>query len=81
MDYLRKIDTIIEILSINNMDFEIEKIKNLRQSSFTSTELLLSVGYELNRMIKNPVIKSIIGNEVKDLIRYCERIGLYIDKV
>ncbi|WP_434574787.1 hypothetical protein [Riemerella anatipestifer] len=80
MDYLKKIDRIVEILSANNRNVEAGRIQDLRQAAFTVTELLLSVGYELSRMVKTPVIKNIIGNEVEDLIQYCKRIGLLIDE-
>ncbi|MDY3548200.1 hypothetical protein PG291_06275 [Riemerella anatipestifer] len=80
MDYLKKIDGIIEILSANNRNVEAERIQDLRWAAFTATELLWSVGYELSRMMKTPVIKNMIGNEVEDLIQYCKRIDLLIDE-
>lgn len=40
MDYLKKIDRIVEILSANNRNVEVERIQDLRQSAFTVTELL-----------------------------------------
>ncbi|MDY3338995.1 hypothetical protein PG623_09400 [Riemerella anatipestifer] len=78
MDYLKKIDNIIETLAANNMNIEMERIQTLKNNSFTSTEILLSVGYELIKMISKPKLKQIIGNDVDELLRYCKNIGLTI---
>lgn len=80
MDYLKKIDKIINILSINGKNDFVKIILEIQSNSFTSSELLLSVVYELNAIIKNNLeISILIGKDVKELIDYCRKIGLYIE--
>ena len=80
MDYLKKIDEIIEVLIINDMNFEARKIQDIKKNAFTSTELLLSIGFELNQLIKDSKVNEVIGNDVNDLTKYCKKVGLLISK-
>lgn len=80
MDYLKKINEIIETLIVNDLNFEARKIINIKENSFTSSELLLSVGFELNQLIEDSKLNEIIGDDVHSLTKYCRSIGLFINK-
>lgn len=79
MDYLKTIDDIIKQMKKNNQLEKTARIISLKESSFTSTELLMSVVHELLQMIKDDsVLKTVIGNEVIQLKKYCYSVGLNI---
>lgn len=81
MDYLKKIDEIIRILIINNKDDFAKKILDEKKNSFTSSALLLKIGYELNIAIENDrEINSLIGRHARELIDFCRKIGLHIGR-
>lgn len=80
MDYIKKIDKIINILKVNGKTDFANKVLEEKNNSFTSSELLMRVGYELNKIIRNNLeVKNLINNDVRELISYCRDIGLYIE--
>lgn len=80
MDYLKKIDKIISILRVNGRSDFANKILEEKNNSFTSSELLMKVGYELNKIIRsNLEVKKLIENDVKEFVSYCKKIGIYIE--
>lgn len=81
MDYLKIIDNIIDKLANNKELYASQIIMDIKNNSFTSTELLISIVFELNKLIKNNShINKIIGSEVQDLIIYCKKIGIEIKR-
>jgi hypothetical protein len=80
MDYIKKIDKIINILTINGKADFAKRILDEKNNSFTSSELLMRVGYELNKIIEtNLEIKKLIKIDVKEYLAYCKSIGLSIE--
>jgi len=79
MDYIKKINKIIKILEDSNEMESANMIKMTLEESFTYTEILMKVTYNLKLILKkNITLKELIENDVDELIKYCKSIGLQI---
>jgi len=79
MDYLRKISIIIEKIESAGKGDLGEEVSILRDNSFSSSELLMSVTHSLNRFMTNDnVVKDAIESDVIELREYCWSIGLAV---
>jgi hypothetical protein len=79
MDYLKKISIIIEKIESAGRGELAEEVSILRDSSFTSSELLMSVTHSLSRFITNDnVVKDAIESDVIELREYCWSMGLAV---
>ncbi|EOZ96871.1 MULTISPECIES: hypothetical protein [Cyclobacteriaceae] len=79
MNYLLKIDHIIEVLAGANELGCSEELTELKSSVSTGSELLMAVTHRLKQMIEqDEKIEGLIGEEVRDLVFFCDSIGLSI---
>lgn len=79
MDYIKLIDEIIKKLTSGGFESDANEISDLKDTAFTSSEILLSVSHTLIIKVKgNSSIDKIIGSDVKELKDYCKSIGLEI---
>ncbi len=79
MDYISQIRNIITILRENGDKQLSEEIQMLLDTSFVSSELLMSTTHRLNQAVKDSSkIKALIGSQVKELQSFCKSIGLII---
>jgi len=79
MNYLLKIDHIIEVLTDANALSFSEEITEQKSSASTGSELLMTVTHRLKQMVEqNKEIEELIGGEVHDLMAFCDSIGLRI---
>jgi len=82
MNYLKQVDKLISILTDNDEAAAAESIILLKENSFTSSELLLSVTHKLLSLVsENKNIKNLIYNEVIELKNYCSSIGLEVTEL
>ncbi|WP_339869285.1 hypothetical protein [uncultured Algoriphagus sp.] len=74
-----KIDHIIEVLVGAKALSCSEEITELKSSASTGTELLMTVAHRLKQMIEeDKKIEGLVGEEVRDLVLFCDSIGLSI---
>lgn len=79
MDYLSKIDTIIAVLIANKESHYSDRIIFLKESASVSSELLMSVTYELSLIVAHDQkMRKLIGSDVRELREYCYSIGLHV---
>lgn len=78
MDYLEKIDETIETLKAADRHDLANRVLSIKNDSYTSTELLSRVVYELKLMTKENVLDNQIISNVNQLEHFCRSIGLYI---
>lgn len=79
MNYIKTIDTIVAKLEQNNKWEAANKIKSLENASSVGSELLMSITHELLIYVNtNEHFKTLIGEEVFELKRYCWSIGLNV---
>lgn len=80
MDYLLKIDKIINVLIQNNELSASNEIQELKLSASTGSELLMSIVYRLKQLTENDnQINELIGEDVSELLSYCKSIDLNIN--
>ncbi|RKN76813.1 MULTISPECIES: hypothetical protein [Ulvibacterium] len=81
MNYLDKIDKII--IKVNSVSSEkANELIEIKKSSFTGTELLMSFTYELSLITKkDEELDELVGSDLTELISYCQKIGLSIKDV
>jgi len=81
MNYLSKIDDIIEALKKENELAASNEMQELKRSVSTGSELLMSIAFRLKQLVKsNTNISRSIREDVAQLLNYCESIGLTIDE-
>ncbi|QDH80446.1 hypothetical protein FKX85_15915 [Echinicola soli] len=79
MNYILKIDHIIEVLVAAKALSCSEEITELKSSASTGTELLMTVTHRLKQMIEeDKKIEGLVGEEVRDMVLFCDSIGLSI---
>ena len=79
MNHLETINSIIHKLKENKFNDWTSSMANARDFSFTSTELLSKVAFELKRMqLEAPHIFKYVAIEALDLFNFCEHIGIII---
>ncbi len=81
LNYLDKIDKII--IKVNSVSSEkANELIEIKKSSFTGTELLMSFTYELSLITKkDEELDELVGSDLTELISYCQKIGLSIKDV
>lgn len=79
MNYLLRIDEIIKILAENNQLSISDEIRELKLSASNSSELLMTVVYELKQQIKKEEINVLVGKDVLNLVDYCNSVRLKIN--
>jgi hypothetical protein len=79
MDYLNKIDLIIEKIQKIGKIETVAELTAIKDKAFTSTELLASITHKLISLTQNDKqIQDIVENDVLELQKYCFSIGIHI---
>lgn len=79
MEYLKKIDSIIDKIQDFGKTDSATHLLSLKRDAFTSTELLMSVTHEMINLIKRDrELKETIEKDVLELTEYCKSIGLNV---
>ena len=78
MDYLSKIDDIIQKLQENGESDIADRINSSKTGSYTASEILMSITSELLRVIEAPRLRELIGKDCIELRDYCHSIGLMV---